>query len=118
MFAYILMHFGFLFYSFYTVLGKIASRYEFLSLNFCIFYCMLIGILFVYAILWQQVLKRIELSIATANKAATIVWGMIWSVVFFKEKLELHQIIGAVVIISGIFVLAYSGKQKESGDEQ
>lgn len=118
MFAYILMHFGFLFYSFYTVLGKIASRYEFLSLNFCIFYCILIAILFVYAILWQQVLKRIELSIATASKGAAIVWGMLWSVIIFKEKLELHKVIGAAVIIAGIFILAYSGKQKESCGEQ
>lgn len=104
--AFILMHIGFLLYSFYTVTGKIAAKYDFLSFYFCLFYCALIAILFVYAILWQQVLKVIPLSFATANKAATIVWGMLWSFLFFKEEITLKKILGAVVIIAGIILLS------------
>ena len=110
------MHFGFLIYSFYTVIGKIASRYDFLSLHFCLFYCILILILFGYAVLWQQVLKKIPLSFATANKAVTIVWGMLWSFLFFNEEITLKKIIGSVIIISGIFLLSTtteSGEQNE-----
>lgn len=115
--SFLLMHAGFLIYSFYTVLGKIAAKYDFLSLHFCIFYCILIFILFVYAILWQQVLKVIPLSFATANKASTIVWGMLWSYLFFHEEITLKKVIGAIIIISGIILLSTSTKSEEQKNE-
>ena len=115
--SFLLMHAGFLIYSFYTVLGKIAAKYDFLSLHFCIFYCILIFILFVYAILWQQVLKVIPLSFATANKASTIVWGMLWSFLFFHEEITLKKVIGAIIIISGIILLSTSTKSEEQNNE-
>ena len=107
---YIFMHLGFLLYSFYTVLGKVASSYEFLSLKFCAFYCALILILFVYAFLWQQVLKKIPLSVATANKAITIIWGMIWSFLFFGENITAKKLVGAAIIILGITLLSLEEK--------
>ena len=115
--SFLLMHAGFLIYSFYTVIGKIAAKYDFLSLHFCIFYCILIFILFVYAILWQQVLKVIPLSFATANKASTIVWGMLWSYLFFREEITLKKVIGAIIIISGIILLSTSTKSEEQKNE-
>ena len=115
--SFLLMHAGFLIYSFYTVLGKTAAKYDFLSLPFCLFYCILIFILFVYAILWQQVLKVIPLSFATANKASTIVWGMLWSFLFFQEEITLKKIIGAIIIISGIILLSTSTKSEEQKNE-
>jgi len=115
--SFLLMHAGFLIYSFYTVIGKIAAKYDFLSLHFCIFYCILIFILFVYAILWQQVLKVIPLSFATANKASTIVWGMLWSYLFFHEEITLKKVIGAIIIISGIILLSTSTKSEEQKNE-
>ena len=115
--SFLLMHAGFLIYSFYTVLGKIAAKYDFLSLPFCIFYCILIFILFFYAILWQQVLKVIPLSFATANKASTIVWGMLWSFLFFQEEITLKKVIGAIIIISGIILLSTSTKSEEQKNE-
>ena len=115
--SFLLMHAGFLIYSFYTVLGKIAAKYDFLSLQFCIFYCILILILFIYAIVWQQVLKVIPLSFATANKASTIVWGMLWSFLFFQEEITLKKIIGAIIIISGIILLSTSTKSEEQKNE-
>ena len=102
---FFIMHLGFL-YSLYTIVAKIASKYEFLSFNFCFFYFVLIFILFVYAILWQQILKVIPLTFATANKSVTIVWGMLWSFLFFNEVITIKKIIGAV-IIAFVFVPIY-----------
>ena len=112
------MHLGFLIYSFYTVTGKVAAKYDFLSVPFCLFYCALILILFVYAILWQQVLKAIALSFATANKAITIVWGMLWSFLFFNEEITIKKIIGALIIISGILLLKNTIKPEDNKKEQ
>ena len=116
--SFLLMHAGFLIYSFYTVLGKIAAKYDFLSLHFCIFYCILILILFIYAIVWQQVLKVIPLSFATANKASTIVWGMFWSFLFFQEDITLKKIVGAVIIIIGIILLSSATNTEDQKNEQ
>lgn len=111
--TFILMHFGFLIYSLYSLFGKFASSYDFLSFNFCFIYCVLILILFIYAIIWQQVLKVFELSIATANKAMTIIWGIIWSFLFFNEEITPKKIIATLIIISGILVLSISEKSEK-----
>lgn len=110
-FSFLFMHFGFLFYSFYTVLGKIASKYDFLSVQWMSLYCALIFILAIYALLWQQVLKHVALSVAMANKAITIVWGLVWGVLIFKDTISLRQILGAVIIMTGIVVLAIAEKK-------
>lgn len=114
---FLLMHFGFIFYSFYTVLGKFASNYSFLSFKFCASYCILIFILGCYAIIWQQVLKHIDISIAYSNKSITIIWAMIWGLVFFNEKTTIRQIAGALVIGAGIFILLTGGEKKEPQKE-
>ena len=113
--VFLLMHAGFIFYSLYTILGKYAAKYEFMSFNFCLMYCIMIFILGVYAILWQQVLKHIDISIAFSNKSITIVWAMIWGLVFFNEKTTVRQIAGALVIGAGIFILMTGGKKEDSG---
>ena len=116
LFPYLLMHAIFLLYSFYTVLGKVASGYAFLSPRYCMLYASLILVLAVYAVLWQQVLKRVRLSVATANKAVTIIWGMLWSALFFKEEITVRKLAGVAVISVGILVLSLS-ESRTGGDE-
>ena len=101
----LLMHFAFLIYSLYAVIGKFAVREIFLSTKFILLYCLIFFILCVYAIIWQQVLKAIPLSIATANKTATIIWGIVFGSLIFKEKISCTMIIGAVMILCGIVFL-------------
>ena len=79
-----------------------ASQNEFLSLKFCLFYGMSIFILGIYAIFWQQILKKFDLTTAFFNKAITILWGMLWGVLFFKETITLNMIIGAVIVLIGV----------------
>ena len=100
-----LMHFAFLIYSLYAVIGKFAARETFLSTKFILLYCLIFFILCVYAIIWQQVLKAIPLSIATANKTATIIWGIVLGSLIFKEKISCTMIIGAGMILCGIVFL-------------
>ena len=70
-----------------------------------------IGVIFIYALLWQQVLKRFELTVAIANKSVTIIWGMIFGLVIFGEGITVKMIIGTVLILSGIMVLSSESKQ-------
>ena len=66
---------------------------------------MIIGI---YAILWQQVLERVELSFAYMFKGTTLVFTMLIAALLFGEAITIPNIIGSVIIIIGITLLARS----------
>ena len=99
---YIFLHILLLFFSFCGVFSKFASQNEFLSIKFIIFYGVSILILGMYAILWQQILKRFSLTTAFFNKAITIIWGMLWGIIFFKEAITINMIIGAIIVLIGV----------------
>ena len=113
--SFLFMHIAFLVYTLYPLLGKFATRYEMLSFQFVALYCVVFAILFLYAILWQQVLKRIPLTTAIANKSITIVWGMIFGLLLFGEGISLKMLIGAALILSGILILS-TEKEKPQED--
>lgn len=48
------------------------------------------------------------LTTAFANKAVTIIWGMLWGVLIFRESITPAMIIGSVVIIAGIWLVVTS----------
>ena len=54
--------------------------------------------------IWQQVLKRLDLSVAFANKGITIIWGILWGILLFGEKITFGMVIGAIIVIAGIVV--------------
>ena len=92
-------------YTLSTVSAKFASSAEFMSLKFIICYGIEIFILGVYAILWQQIIKKIPLSIAYANKAISLLWSIIWAVLFFSETITIKNIIGIIIVIIGTMVV-------------
>lgn len=113
LFYFILMHAGFLIYAFYAVLGKVASTKQVFSPAFVGIYCAVFLILMLYAVIWQQVLKKIPLIIATANKTITIIWGILFGHLFFEEKITLNMIIGGAIILAGILILSIETQGKE-----
>lgn len=92
-------------YSLSTVAAKFASGYEFLSLPFIGFYGLEILFLGIYALLWQQMIKRFELSVAYMNRATTLLWSLVWAVLFFKEVVSVKNIIGIIIILVGVIVV-------------
>lgn len=102
---YALLHIVLFLYSLGAIFSKVASRQEFLSWRFIMAYGMVLVIMFAYAIVWQQVLKKIDLTVAFANKAIVIAWGIIWGAVLFKEQITWNMIVGAVIIIIGIWMV-------------
>ena len=102
-----------MFFSIGGIFSKLASKQPFLSLKFILCYGALLFIMFVYAIGWQQVIKRLPLTMAYANRAVTIVWGIIWGLLFFNEKLNLGKIIGAVIVIAGVLLYVTESDEGE-----
>lgn len=110
---YLILNLILLFYSLSGICSKTASGKQFLSFEFILFYGLVLFILAVYAILWQQVIKRIPLNIAYANKAVTLVWGMVWGAVVFKEHISLANIIGAVIVLAGVLLMVTGGEKEK-----
>ena len=102
-----------MFFSLGGIFSKLASKQSFLSLEFILCYGALLFIMFVYAIGWQQVIKRLPLTMAYANRAITIVWGIIWGLLFFNEKLNVGKIIGAVIVIAGVLLYVTESEEGE-----
>ncbi len=115
--AFILLHILLVFYSLGGICSKLAAQYDFLSLPFILYYGIVLLILFAYAVLWQQILKKLPLVTAYANKAVTVIWGMLWGSIFFKESVNGWKIIGALIIIVGVY-LVVSEKEEEEGSRK
>lgn len=105
-----------MFYSLSSVCSKLASELPFLSLPFCLYYIVILVLLVIYAIGWQQIIKRLPLTTAFSNKAVTVVWGIIWGAVFFQEPITIKKVIGAILIIAG--VVLYARADATSGEEE
>lgn len=104
----IALHVMLMVYSISGICSKLAGRYPFLSLKFCFFYGIVILLLGFYAIGWQQIIKRIPLTVAFANKAVTVIWGSVWGVLFFHETVTIGKIMGTMLVVAGIVLYAHS----------
>lgn len=104
--AFVLLHVLMLIYSLDGIMSKLAGAVPFLSFKFILYYGILIVILGIYAIGWQQVIKRLPLTTAFANKAVTVVWGIIWGALVFKEQITVGKVVGAVLVIAGVVIYA------------
>ena len=65
-----------------------------------------------YAVVWQQILKKMKLVTAYANKAITILWGLVWGVVFFDESITYTKLFGVVIIILGVYFVVTGEEEK------
>ncbi len=83
-----------------------------MSFRFIALYGLVILLLGIYAIFWQQVIKNMPLTAAYANRAVTVFWGMVWGLIIFKEKITLGKAVGAVIVIAGIILFALSDREE------
>lgn len=109
----IVLHIMLMLYSVSGIFSKLAAQEAFLSFRFCLFYGGIILLLGLYAIGWQQIIKRLPLTTAFANKAVSVVWGIIWGCLIFKESITVGKIIGAILVVSGVVLYAYSDNDRK-----
>lgn len=116
--ALLMLHGVLLVLSLSGIMSKMASRQEPMSPAFIGFYGAMLVILAFYALVWQQVIKRLPLTLAYANRAVTVVWGILWGYLFFDEAVTPLMLVGAAIIICGIvlFVTAPDGQDLRSDE--
>ena len=107
----VLLHFAFFVYSLAGILSKKASQDSFFSMRFFVYYGIVVCILLIYALIWQQLLKKMDVTTAYMNKAVTVIWGMIWGYLIFDEHITISKLIGLLLIVIGVFLVASNDKQ-------
>jgi len=103
--TFLMLHGILLLYSLAAVCSKMAALSEFPSLPFFAWYGGVLLILLFYAFVWQQVLKRLPLLTAFANKGITIIWGLLWGALLFSEVISINMFIGGALVFVGILLV-------------
>jgi len=101
----ILLQFPIIIMSIAGILAKKASAAELFSVEFIVYYSLEMFTIGIYAVLWQQIIKRFEISVAYANKGTLIIWTFIWAIIFFNESITINNILGAILVIFGILMV-------------
>lgn len=89
------------------VCSKLAGIEKFLSPKFIMYYGFLLLILFAYAIIWQQVLKEISLSVAYGSKGVGILYVILWGTLIFDEVITWNMILGIILVLIGVYILTF-----------
>jgi drug/metabolite transporter (DMT)-like permease len=85
-----------------------ASRQEMMSWPYLLWLAGAIGVMGVYALLWQQVIARMPLSTAFMFKGTSLIFILLISALLFRESITTNNIIGSAIIIAGIVLYAKS----------
>ncbi len=109
----ILLQVSIFIYSFSSVFSKYASGETFLSFRYLLFTGMIIFCLGIYALLWQQILKRSKLSSAYAFKGLTLLWTIAFGYFIFSETVSLKDMAGALIVLIGIVIVTVGGGKNE-----
>jgi len=97
---------AFFIFSFVGVMSKLAANSEIFSIRFFMFVGIQIFLLGVYAIAWQQILKKFTLVSAMSFRGIVVILSLIWAVVIFGENITAFNIIGALMIVVGIYTVS------------
>ena len=98
----IVIQLGVILYTTSGICSKMTSNYPAFSLMWLVWIGLEVVALGMYAVFWQQIIKRVDLSVAYANRAFAIFWSTLWAVILFREKITPANAIGIVVIFLGI----------------
>ena len=106
---YIQLHLNIMLFSLTSVFSKLASvqynRHGLDSIMLYVFLFLMILNCGIYAIAWQQVIKKFSLSTAYANKSVYLLWSQVWAVIIFHENLSIQNIIGILIVLAGVWMV-------------
>ena len=103
----LLLHATLLLYAVVSVLGKITGLHLALKETTAalLFLGLEFGTLAVYAVLWQQTLKRMPLSFAYSNKGVVTLWSCLFGLMLFGERLTWGKAAGIAVVLLGVWLV-------------
>lgn len=96
---------GYFIFSLASIFMKSGSGYPVLSSGYILRFAAALLCVFCFAIIWQQVLREYELITAYAWRGVLFLWTFLWAILFFGENVTLNNIVGAAVILCGVFLV-------------
>ena len=106
---YVQLHLNILLFSLTSVFSKMASvqynRHGLESPWLYVCGLLMIANRGIYALAWQQVIKKFSLSTAYANKSTYLLWSQIWAVIIFHENLSVQNIVGILLVLTGVWMV-------------
>lgn len=99
--------FGIIIYCLFS-LSSVFMKFASLQSNLIykgLLFCLSIGVLGIFSILWQKLLSKLNLTKAYYFKGTTLIWGLIYGVLIFKEKVSINMIIGVIVSLVGVILI-------------
>lgn len=103
-------------YTVSSVMAKLASASAKEPLRMLMFLGLEFVILVIYAVLWQQMIKRFDLSVAYANRSMAILWSMIWAVIFFHDEITLRNVLGVLIVLVGTVIVNLDAREEARDD--
>jgi len=92
-------------YSLSGFFSKTASYYDFLSPIYTLCLVAVVGVLGVYAILWQMILKRVPLSVAYPFRSLGVIYGLAIAGFAFHEPITWQNLLGGAIVMLGLFIM-------------
>lgn len=103
-------------YTISSVMAKLASASTEEPFRMLLFLGLEFVVLAIYAVLWQQMIKRFELSVAYANRAMAILWSMIWAGIFFHDGITFRNVLGVSIVLLGMVIVNLDAREEEQDD--
>ena len=110
---YLQLFSAFILYSFIGVMGKMSSMRGF-GIEFLILVGLQLFFLAIYALMWQQILKKFSLVTAMACKGVVVILNLAWAVIIVNENISLSNLVGSTIIVLGIIIIS----TEEGRDDQ
>ena len=105
-------------YTLSGIMSKNASANGGNPVKFLVVFGLEFLLLAVDAVLWQQMIKRFELSVAYANRSMAVLWSMLWAVLFFHDTVTVKNIIGVLLVTAGTVIINTDLKKEEEEGAQ
>ena len=97
-----------LLFSTVSIAMKYTSGQELLSTKYFIGLGVVIFMLGTYAVVWQQILKRVNITLAYIFKGTGVIYVLLYSVFLFGESITIWNILGTAIIVTGIVLFVKS----------
>lgn len=116
---YVFLHLSVMMFSFTSVFSKLASQElnngGFDNLRLYLYLFLMVFVCFLYAFCWQKIIKKFDLNIGFANRSVYLLWSQLWAVAIFGEHLTTRNIIGLVIVLTGVIIVSLSGERAKEG---
>ena len=114
---FVYLHLCILLFSMTEVFGKFAAiEYKANGIRSAKVFLLIAAMLFIcvmYAFCWQKIIKHFDLHTAYANRAMYLVWSQIWAAFIFAERITPKNILGMLIVLTGVVVVSLGKKGSE-----